>query len=157
LAAPLLLHLVRRTPRGKQEFSSLMFLSPMPPRLTRRSRLEQIFLLLLRLTALALLAAAFARPFLRQASWLTESGLPRRRVAILVDASASMQRADLWKQVRETVERELNELTPQDEVALFTFGEHLQTVSPFATENVVATESSVDLVRGQLKKLQPTW
>ena len=35
LSLPLILHLVRRTPRGRQEFSSLMFLSPTPPRLTR--------------------------------------------------------------------------------------------------------------------------
>lgn len=63
LSLPLIFHLVRRTPRGRQEFSSLMFLLPSPPRLTRRSRLDQILLLLLRLAALALLAFAFARPF----------------------------------------------------------------------------------------------
>ena len=28
LSLPLIFHLVRRTPRGKQEFSSLMFLEP---------------------------------------------------------------------------------------------------------------------------------
>ena len=51
LSLPLIFHLVRRTPRGRQEFSSLMFLLPSPPRLTRRSRLDQILLLLLRLAA----------------------------------------------------------------------------------------------------------
>ena len=58
LSLPLILHLVRRTPRGRQEFSSLMFLAPTPPRLTRRSRLDQLLLLALRLVALALLAMA---------------------------------------------------------------------------------------------------
>ena len=53
LSLPLILHLIRRTPRGRREFSSLMFLLPSPPRLTRRSRLDQILLLLLRLAALA--------------------------------------------------------------------------------------------------------
>src|SRR5436190_16145788 len=91
LSLPLILHLVRRTPRGRQEFSSLMFLTPTPPRLTRHSRLDQVFLLLLRLTALALLACAFARPFLRESSLLSIHDLPRRRVAILVDTSASMR------------------------------------------------------------------
>ena len=43
-----------------------MFLAPTPPRLTRRSRLDNILLLLLRASALALLALAFARPFLRE-------------------------------------------------------------------------------------------
>ena len=41
---PILLHLIRRTPRGRHEFSSLMFLSPSPPRLTRRSRLDNLLL-----------------------------------------------------------------------------------------------------------------
>ena len=36
LSLPLLLHLVRRTPRGRQSFSSLMFLEPTPPQLTRQ-------------------------------------------------------------------------------------------------------------------------
>ncbi len=62
---PILFHLIRRQPKGQVEFSSLMFLRPTPPRLTRRSRLDNWLLLLLRALALMLLAAAFARPFLR--------------------------------------------------------------------------------------------
>ena len=42
IGLPILFHLIRRAPHGRQEFSSLMFLSPSPPRLTRRSRLDQI-------------------------------------------------------------------------------------------------------------------
>src|SRR6187549_3818967 len=98
LSLPLIFHLVRRTPKGKQQFSSLMFLSPTPPRLTRRSRLDQVLLLLLRLAALALLAFAFARPFFRENSILAITDLQQRRVAILLDTSASMRRGDLWKQ-----------------------------------------------------------
>ena len=48
IAAPIVFHLIRRTPRGEVPFSSLMFLSPSPPRLTRRSRLDHLLLLLLR-------------------------------------------------------------------------------------------------------------
>ena len=76
--APLVFHLIRRSPRGEVPFSSLMFLTPTPPRLTRRSRLDHLLLLLLRAAALCLLAFAFARPFLRQAARL---GLRRRRAA----------------------------------------------------------------------------
>ena len=82
-----------------------MFLAPSPPRLTRRSRLDQILLLLLRLAALALLAMAFARPFLRESAILSLSDLPRRRVAILVDVSASMRRGDLLQAAVQQVER----------------------------------------------------
>ena len=65
ISLPILFHLIRRTPKGRTTFSSLMFLKPSPPRLTRRSRLEHILLLCLRALILILLALAFARPFFR--------------------------------------------------------------------------------------------
>jgi len=131
LTLPILFHLIRRTPRGRQVFSSLMFLSPSPPRLTRRSRIEQWLLLLLRAAALALLALAFARPFLRQAANLSLDGIPGRRVAILLDTSASMQRAGLWPQAVAKVEQLLARLDPADQVALFTFNHQMTVEVPF--------------------------
>lgn len=157
LALPLILHLVRRTPRGKQQFSSLMFLSPTPPRLTRRSRLDQVLLLLLRLAALALLAFAFARPFLRENSILSITDLQQRRVAILLDTSASMQRGDLWKQAIQTAEQELAELAPHDDVALYTFADQLLTVVSFASPAKATSAAPADAVRQALKKLKPGW
>ena len=56
VAAPIIFHLIRRTSREKITFSSLMFLRPTLPRVTRSSRLENIFLLLLRCLVLCLLA-----------------------------------------------------------------------------------------------------
>src|SRR5919107_5630083 len=85
IAAPIIFHLIRRTPQGRQSFSSLMFLDPSPPRITRRSRLTNIVLLLLRAAALALLAFAFARPFFKQRADGGVSAADGRRVAILVD------------------------------------------------------------------------
>ena len=157
LAVPLVLHLVRRTPKGRQHFSSLMFLAPTPPRLTRRSRLDQILLLILRLGALALLAFAFARPFWREAALLSMSSLPSRRVAILLDTSASMRRADLWQQAVRLVEKELDDLNPHDDVALYTFSDRLQTVVPFEKEGESAAATKAGWVRQQLASLRPTW
>ena len=56
ISLPLIFHLIRRSPRGQVVFSSLMFLSRSPPRLTRRSRLDQWLLFLLRALAILLLA-----------------------------------------------------------------------------------------------------
>ncbi|MFM8584733.1 MAG: BatA domain-containing protein, partial [Planctomycetaceae bacterium] len=110
LALPVLLHLVRRTPTGRFDFSSLMFLDPVPPRLTRRSRLEHWLLLALRLGTLALLTLAFARPFLREAAPLALGNLPARRVALLLDTSASLQRPGLWDHLLAASRRELDQL-----------------------------------------------
>ena len=159
LSLPLIFHLIRRTPRGRQEFSSLMFLSPSPPRLTRRSRLDQILLLLLRLAALALLAFAFARPFLREAATLALDDLPARRVAILVDTSASMRRGDLWQQAHARRSRsELADLGPHDEVALFAFGDRLQDGRRFRGGDGRRRAPARPTSSGSsCKKLRPTW
>src|SRR5262249_61725976 len=100
IAAPIVFHLTRRTPRGEVPFSSLMFLVPSPPRLTRRSRLEHLLLLLLRATVLALLALAFARPFWREAAQLDFGDAERQRIAPLIDTSPSMRRGDLWPKAK---------------------------------------------------------
>ncbi len=157
LSLPLILHLVRRTPRGRQEFSSLMFLSPTPPRLTRRSRLDQILLLLLRLAALALIVLAFARPFLREAASLSFADLTGKRLAILIDTSASMKRADLWQQAVKLAEKELDQLNPQDDVALFAFSDRLQTIIDFQKEGAAPIADKPQVVRNRLKQIQPAW
>src|SRR5579872_1628176 len=157
LSLPVIFHLVRRTPRGRQEFSSLMFLAPTAPRLTRRSRLDQLFLLALRLTALSLLALAFARPFLREAASLAALSVPGRRVAILVDTSASMRRVDLWSQAVRLVEKELDELNPQDDVALFSFSDRLQRLLDFEQEASGPVSSKSQVARSRLLALAPGW
>ena len=121
VVAPLVFHLIRRSPRGEVPFSSLMFLSPTPPRLTRRSRLDHLLLLLLRAAALCLLAFAFARPFLREAARLGFGDVERRRVALLIDTSASMRRGDFWPKALEMASKVIADCRPADQLAVFSF------------------------------------
>ena len=72
IGLPLVFHLIRRTTRERTRFSSLMFLLPSPPRVTRRSRLEDVLLLCLRAAALVLMTVAFARPFFRNAAEISD-------------------------------------------------------------------------------------
>src|SRR4051812_76 len=125
IALPILFHLIRRNPHGRQDFSSLMFLQPSPPRLTRRSRLTNIVLLILRALALAALAFAFARPFLTGAMDTDNAATKGRRIAVLLDTSASMRRGDLWKQATAEVDKVLDGLKTGDQVALFTFDDRV--------------------------------
>src|SRR5262249_6932699 len=96
-------------------------------------------------------------PFLREAATLSLNDLQARRVAILVDTSASMRRGDLWTQALAQVEKELADLGPHDEIALFTFGNHLQTVVGFDAADVNAEASRVEIVRQAAKNQRPTW
>src|SRR4030095_7155109 len=86
VAAPIVFHLIRRTSREKMPFSSLMFLQPTPPRMTRHRRLENIFLLLLLCLVLLLLTLGFSRPFLQKPVAADPNAGEGRRLVVLVDA-----------------------------------------------------------------------
>jgi hypothetical protein len=158
VALPILFHLIRRTPEGRQEFSSLMFLAPSPPRITRRSRLSNLLLLLLRAAALSLLAIAFARPFLRRSADEALGKPQGRRVALLVDTSASMRRGDLWNQAKARVDKVLAELTPADEAALFFFDRNVRPGMTFAEWRETPDPGRRGAtLRARLNDASPTW
>jgi len=122
VAGPIIFHLIRRTTREVKPFSSLMFLRPTPPRVTSKRRIENLWLLLLRCLVLFALALGFARPFFRESSVkATDDGGQARRLAILVDTSASMRRETLWTQARERAEALLRTATPPDAVTVLAF------------------------------------
>ena len=76
VAVPLVLHLIMRRKPVKREFPALRFLRQKAVANRRRLRLSHLFLLLLRMAALALLAAALARPLVRGAGWLADGEAP---------------------------------------------------------------------------------
>ncbi|HVS71917.1 MAG TPA: BatA domain-containing protein [Phycisphaerae bacterium] len=157
IALPIIFHLIRRSPQGKQPFSSLMFLSPSPPRLTKRSRLTNLLLLLLRASAFILLAFAFARPYLHHGPDLDLFKTAARRVVILVDTSASMRRGDLWKQAVAKAEAVLNDTTAADDVALLFFDSHTQTAMSFDEWHDAEAGRRAAIAEGRLAAQQPTW
>jgi aerotolerance regulator-like protein/VWA domain-containing protein len=154
--APLVFHLIRRSPRGEVSFSSLMFLTPTPPRLTRRSRLDHLLLLLLRAAALCLLAFAFARPFLRQAARLGFGDVERRRVALLIDTSASMRRAELWPRALAMANKVVAECRPADQLAVFSFDTQTRPLLSFQESATLDPARRDAIAKTLLAKLAPS-
>ncbi|MBL9211293.1 MAG: BatA domain-containing protein [Opitutaceae bacterium] len=157
IVGPILYHLVRRTTREKQRFSSLMFLLPSPPRLSNRKRLEHWLLLLLRCAALALLALGFARPFLRQAPVDDPTAAQPKRIVVLVDISASMRRDGVWAAARERAEAVLRRAGPADQVALYPFDRQASALVSFEDWNRTAPAERVAFAVGRLATLTPSW
>jgi hypothetical protein len=157
VSLPFVLHLIRRAPRGDFQFSSLMFLSPSPPRLTRRSRLDHILLLLLRGAVLCLLAFAFARPFLRQESEPEATNAERQRVAIVVDTSASMKRGDLWQQAMNVVDEVVAERQPFDQLALYALDDHLRPLITFDDMSQLDPSQRRGMIKERLAANPPGW
>ncbi len=156
IGLPILLHLIRRQPKGKWLFSSLMFLQPTPPTLSRRSRLDNWPLLLLRALALLLLAAAFARPFLR-GSLLQPDETIGRRIVVLLDTSASMRRGDLWKQATSKVSELLASLKPRDQLALVSFASTPALIFTFEQSTSLDLSGRQKAVTEVISKLSPGW
>jgi hypothetical protein len=63
VAVPIFVHLIQRERKDIIEFPSLMFLQRIPYQSVERRRIHNWFLLLLRIGAMALVVAAFSRPF----------------------------------------------------------------------------------------------
>jgi len=156
IALPILFHLVRKRPKDRQLFSSLMFLEPAPPRLTSQSRVDQWLLLLLRALALGLLAAAFSRPYWNVAAETDTNPVGLRRM-ILIDTSASMQRPGLWETAVARVEKIVEQSVPTDVLALYAFDRSLKPLVSVEEAIGTAPAQRQQLARAGLKSLKPTW
>ncbi len=158
VSLPILFHLIRRTPRGRQLFSSLMFLSPSPPRVTKRSRIEHWLLLLLRALAVILIALAFARPFLWESvTTAAEQRGPVRRIAILIDTSASMRREDLWQQALKHARTAADGAQAADQLALFAFDRRVRALISFEAWSAAPPSQRGALVDAAIDQLAPSW
>ena len=157
VALPFVFHLIRRSSRDKVLFSSLMFLEPSPPRITKRSRLEHLFLLLLRCAVLCLLALAFARPFLQKPLAALASPNQTARVVILVDASASMRRENLWTEARKHAVAAAQKLGPSDSLAVYTFDQQPHSVLTFAEAAPMNAAERAAAIEARLGALSPSW
>jgi hypothetical protein len=156
VALPVLFHLIRRTTREQTPFSSLMFLLPTPPRVTKRSRIEHWLLLALRCLVILLLAGAFARPFRREIVPPVRAGDTGRRAIVLLDTSASMKRGGVWAGAVAEANATVKDASAGDELAVFTFDRALRPVVNFADWNNAPIGGRATLAAQKLSTLAPT-
>jgi hypothetical protein len=154
IIAPILLHLRRRPPQDRVEFSSLLFLDAQTPVPVSKRRLENWLLLLLRCLALILLALMFSRPFLRSES--ASSASPDSATLILIDRSASMRRDDLWKRALAEADRIAQAAKLTDRVALAVFDQKLTPVWSFEEDRTTSASRVVE-ISTRLATQAPSW
>lgn len=123
LAVPVLVHLTRHERGRPMAFPSLMFLKRLPFEETSRRRLRHLLLLLLRLAALALLVAAFARPFVRDGRLAQVGGPGPEEVVVLLDQSYSMELGSRWQEAVSMAQSVVAGLGPGDRVSMVAFSE----------------------------------
>jgi len=133
VAAPILVHLVRRTRARRVEFPALVFVRQVPQRTIRRRTLHNRLLLLLRCLALLLLVFAFTRPFFGGAG-ASAADERERATVILIDASLSMRHAGHFDEAVRRARALVEEAREGERLAVVTFGEGYEVRSDFTAE-----------------------
>jgi len=156
ITLPIILHMIRRHTRKRITFSSLMFLRTSIPRFKNRTRLENIFLLVLRCIIICLLAFAFSRPFFPRETPPRRVSL-RKRIVLLIDTSASMRRAGLWNQAINEIQSILNDVSQSDRVCVMSFDQSTNTLLGFEQWESLDPAKRVSMITELISELSPGW
>ena len=133
LAIPIAMHLRHREKGTPVRFPSLMFLEQLAIRTSKRQRITDWPLLLLRALALALLILAFARPFASDSSAAAAEDAPAVKV-ILLDRSMSMGHTDTWPAALDSARQIVRDARPQDKLALVLFDDEAEVAQPLTID-----------------------
>ena len=145
LAVPVLIHLIQRERKNVVQFPSLMFVRRIPYSSIRRRRIHNWALLLLRLAAIALIVAAFARPFIPNTTVAAAAG-GARDIVLLLDRSYSMGHGDQWDRARRAAADALSTMVDGDRASLITFASEAEiAVQP--TNERARLESEIGALR----------
>ncbi|MFC1477009.1 BatA domain-containing protein [candidate division KSB1 bacterium] len=133
-ALPILIHLIRKMRAKKVKFSSLLFLKATPKELIKKRRLRDLILLIIRTLALALLAFAFARPFISEDRIPFMDEQEYKSVVILVDNSFSVRFDDNFERIKAAAQEALDDAEDRDEYAVVIFNDEAQQVTSLSAD-----------------------
>ena len=146
IAIPIFVHLTHKEKRQPVLFPSLMFLRRVPFRTAKRRRIRHWLLFLMRVTAVALIVAAFARPLL-DTSTLGLAVVGRsREVVVLLDRSYSMTYGDRWDRATGAAANVIEGLGPGDRATLVAFADKAEAITA-ATSDPISWSMAVDRVQ----------
>jgi len=149
---PIIIHLVQRRRVQQVVFGTLRFLRKTSHRVVHRRRFEEILLVVLRALALAVLAAAFARPFFRKPLEKRVGGetfVGEEAVLVLIDNSYSMRAGGRLERAREEALKALREVDPSTKVGLAVYSSQFDELCPIGSKMIQAEEA--------VKSIKQSW
>lgn len=148
---PIIIHLVQRRRVQRVVFGSLRFLRKTSHTVVHRRRFEEILLVILRALALALLAAAFARPFFRKPQELTGRKMlvGEEAALVMIDNSYSMSHQGRLDRAKEEALKFLREADPATKVGVAVYSSQFEELCPIGSKAARAEEA----VNG----IRPSW
>ena len=133
-AVPILLHLLKREPETRLQFSAVKLLRGAPVEHSRKQYLRDLLLLALRVTALLLLALAFARPFFRSDAYGATSGI----TVVAIDTSLSMSAGRQFERAKQLAREAVDRAPAGDLVGIVTFADRAAVALQPAADRTMA-------------------
>lgn len=143
LAIPVLVHLVHKERKETTPFPSLMFLRRTPYQHSRRQRIRDWLLFVLRASAFLLAVAAFARPVLQRTSAAAAPQLTGRELVVLLDQSFSMRYGDRWSRAQGAARQAVNGMGAEDRATVVLFDDGARAVNE-ATGDKTQLRAAID-------------
>jgi len=149
-SVPLIIHLLNRRRHQPLDWAAMRFARAAWKRIRRRTRFENLLLLLLRMAAVALFALALARPFTSGGGPLGGLSKEHREVVVLLDGSASMGYrtglTSLWDRATNRARSIFEELdgTDGDRAHFYLVGERTRQLSSRSPEEALSMLTSLE-------------
>jgi len=133
-AVPIVLHLLKREPETRVQFAAVKLLKKAPVEHTRRRHLRELILLALRVTALVLLALAFARPFFATGAAIGSTGV----TIVALDTSYSMSAPGRFERAQQLARDAIDRAPANNLVGVVTFTDSAETTAKPDGDRVLA-------------------
>jgi hypothetical protein len=133
IGLPIWLHRLQAQSSVRQAFSSAMLLEPAEQQVHVRKKLKYLLLLALRITLLALLTFAFAKPYMTRSPDALVAAAAGSRI-IVVDTSASMSREGVFSQAQSAARRAIDDADDDVVIQLVAADNALNLVTDVSTD-----------------------
>ncbi len=143
-AVPIVLHLLHHEPDARVKFSAVKLLRRAPVEHARKRRLRQLLLLALRVAALALLALAFARPFLATGAAVRASTV----TIVALDTSYSMSAPGRFERAQQLARDAIDRAPAADLVGVVTFADQADIAVRPTMDRVLARTAISEAAAG---------
>jgi len=146
IGLPIWLHLLKQHKTTPLPFSSLMFFERRTQSSIKHRRLRYLLLFALRTALIALLAFAFARPFIN--STIVASARGGKLLVLAVDNSFSMRQGNRLEQAKSDAASALSKLRSEDRGLVLAFGSQAHLMGE--------PSADVSSLRAQIRAIQPS-
>jgi hypothetical protein len=136
-AVPIVLHLLKREPEARVKFAAVRLIKQAPVEHTDRRRLRELLLLALRVTALVLLAIAFARPFVASGAAVVSTGI----TVVALDTSYSLAAPGRFDRAKQLAKQAIAKAPAGDLVGVVTFDDEAEIVTAPGSDRTLADDA----------------